>query len=422
MKCNNACRNIFILLLILPVVFSACVRDHCRRAHTFTYYTPVYKTRAEVRANIKSNAPRDLVNPGKLYVYGNYVFVNEIDRGVHIIDNTDPAHPRNLAFVDIPGNVDIAAKGNILYADLYTDLVALDISNPANVTVKKIVDFVFPERLYSNGFAADSSRIIAEWKKIDTTIVEDCDHNFWNPVRTDVLYASPLANAASGNSSAQPVGISGSMARFTIVNNYMYAVDHHTLRTFSISNPADPVQAGLLNAGWDIETIYPFKNKLFLGSMNGLFIFDISNPSAPVKEGEFNHGRACDPVVADNDFAYVTLRSGTTCGPTQNELQVVNVQNLQSPYLLKTYAMTNPFGLSKDNSTLFVCDGSAGLKIYEATNPSNLQLVKTIAGIEPFDVIAWNKKAIVVAKDGLYQFDYTYPAQAKLVSKLAIIK
>ena len=85
------------------------MKDKCTRSYTF--YEPVYKTIAEVRANIKSNSPRPVERPGKLFIRGNYIFLNEIDRGIHIIDNTNPSAPKNIAFVDIPGNLDIAVKG-----------------------------------------------------------------------------------------------------------------------------------------------------------------------------------------------------------------------------------------------------------------------------------------------------------------------
>lgn len=390
--------------------------------HTYTYFQPVYKTKAEVRANIKSNAPKELVNTGKFYVRGNYIFLNEVDKGVHVIDNANPSQPRNVAFIDIPGNLDLAVKGNILYADLYTDLVAIDISNPANVTVKKILDFVFPERLYSNGFIPDNSQVIADWKRVDVTVKEGCDDSRRWFRRDMMLFSTAGAGGNASASSGPAAGIGGSMARLTIVNNYMYAVDRHTLRSFSISNAADPVLSGDINAGWDIETIYPFKNKLFLGSQVGMFIFDITNPAQPISQGSFNHARACDPVIADDNYAYVTLKAGDNCGPASNELQIINVQNVQSPSLVKTYPMSGPQGLSKDNNLLFICDGAAGLKAYNAADVQNLQLIKTITGIETYDVIAFNNRAMVVAKDGLYQYDYSDINNIRLLSKITVNK
>jgi hypothetical protein len=392
--------------------FQSCLKD--KLTHTYTIFTPIYETKEAVSLNIKSNPPKDMQLPGKFFVYGNYIFLNEIDKGVHIIDNTDPANPVVKAFIDIPGNLDIAVKGNILYADMYQDLVAVDISDPLKAKLVKDLPDVFPERYYANGFIADNNRIIVGWLKKDTTVELKPSGNY---LIYPVAFGAPDVLAAAA---AQTRGISGSMARFTIVDNYMYAVDHHTLRSISIANAAEPVVNNTMNAGWDIETIYPFKNKLFIGSMGGMFIYDISQPDLPVKEADFVHARACDPVIADDSYAYVTLREGTNCGPTDNELQVINVQNLQSPVLLKSYPMTNPFGLAKDNNQLFICDGSDGLKMYDASDPSNIILKKHITGLQTLDAIAWNKNLIVVAKDGLYQYDYSDPNDLTLNSKLSL--
>jgi len=97
---------------------------------TYPILSPIYKSKAEVYANIRSNPAQTIANPGKIFLYGNYIFLNDIDKGVHIIDNSNPSNPVQKAFINIPGNLDIAVKGNILYADLYTDLIVIDITNP----------------------------------------------------------------------------------------------------------------------------------------------------------------------------------------------------------------------------------------------------------------------------------------------------
>jgi hypothetical protein len=84
--------------------------------------------------------------------------------------------------------------------------------------------------------------------------------------------------------------------------------------------------------------------------------------------------------------------------------------------------MRKPSGLSIDGNMLFICDGGDGLKIYNASNVFNIGLVKQFKNIEPHDVIAWDKNAIVVAKDGLYQFDYSNASNIHLRSMLTISK
>ena len=129
-------------ICLLVFFLQGCLKD--KATHTYTILRPIYQTKEVVRANIKSNGSKTIESPGKIFIYGNYVFLNEVDRGVHIIDNTNPSSPQNVAFIDLPGNMDLAVKGNMLYADLFSDLVAIDISNPRAVVLKKIVAHVFP--------------------------------------------------------------------------------------------------------------------------------------------------------------------------------------------------------------------------------------------------------------------------------------
>ena len=410
----------FTFAFFIIISFNSCMKDTCGHTYSYTWFEPLYKTTAEVRANIKNNPARDIKAPGKLFIIGDYIFLNEINKGVHIINNSDPAAPVNIGFIDIPGNIDIAVKGNTMYADLYTDLVALDISNPLNVVKSKIVNNVFPHRYY--GFNADSSRIIYDWVKHDTTLTADCSPNEWMEFTRDSNAFMLSSDAASNKSFAggSPTGIAGSMARFALMNNYLYTVGESQLKVIDIATAANPVVANTVNLSWGIETIYPFKGKLFIGSNTGMYIFNTANPAAPVQLSTFSHARVCDPVIADDKYAYITLRNGTQCQGFINELDIVDISNLAAPVLVKKFDMTNPHGLSKDGNLLFICDGRDGLKIYDASLVTNLLLKKQISNFETYDVIAYNGVAIVVAKDGLYQFSYSDLNSIKQLSKISI--
>ena len=212
------------------------------------------------------------------------------------------------------------------------------------------------------------------------------------------------------------------MARFTIMNDRLYTVNSNDLNVFNISNSKDPQRTNTISIGWNIETIYPFKNKLFIGSQSGMFIYSATNADAPAAAGEFVHANSCDPVIADDDYAYVTLRSGTECQGFSNQLDIVKLNNVTDPVLQKTYPMKNPHGLSKDGDLLFICDGEAGLKIYNAGNVMHMKLINEVTDITTYDIIAMNKVALVVAKDGLYQYSYANPANIRLLSKISINK
>lgn len=405
------------LVAFFSVLQLGCFKDTLTK--TYTIYTPVYETKAVVLANIKGNSPKAISNPGKIFLYGKYIFLNELNKGVHVIDNTDPSRPVNKTFINIPGNIDIAVKGNTLYADLYTDMLAIDISDPLQAKLVKKIDDIFPERYYGNGFLADTSKIIIDWIKKDTTVMVNISQGNGWPCPTCSFALVQSDNSGGKNNSGAP-GIAGSMSRFAIMNDFLYAVNMSNLHTFSISNPMDPIQVKTTPVGWDIETIYPFKGNLFIGSSSGMFIFGVSNPVSPEYQGSVSHFRACDPVVANDKYAYVTLRAGTFCDGTANQLDIIDIQDIRSPQLIKSFEMTHPHGLAIDGSYLFVCDGKDGLKVYDASTPGTIKLLEHIKGMETYDVIAWQKKLLLVTTTGLEQYDYSNINGIKLLSKISL--
>lgn len=402
-----------LLPLLALVMLAGCFKDKVTR--TYTILTPVYREKNEVLADVKPMAAKPLVNPGKIYVYENYLFVNEVNEGVHIIENSNPKAPVNKAFITIPGNVDIAVKGHSLYADIYTDMLTLDIADPLSATITSIARDVFPERSYGNGFIADSNKYIVDWNRKDT-IVPYNDEGCFN---CGIVFTSDLLFFNSSTKATTPVGIAGSMARFTIINNYMYAVGINDLNVFNLNEPATPVFEKTVGIGFDIETVFPFKDKLFIGASSGIYIYDISTASNPSYVGSFVHMRSCDPVVTDGDYAYVTLRTGSVCGGIlESRLEVLDVKQMNSPKLVATYTLSNPYGLGKDGNLLWICDGEAGLKMFDASSPAAIRLKKTYNNVEPFDVIPYNGKLIVSAKEGIIQYDYSNPDKMIELSRL----
>lgn len=132
-------------------------------------YKPVYLTRQEIE-DIKTLPAKTMTNPGKIYVKDNFLFVNERFEGIHIINNADPTNPVKVSFIKIPGNIDMAATGNVLYVDNGTDLVTLNISNPNEVRVVNRVKDAFPMQNFPpfTGVyfecADDSKGIVVSWE------------------------------------------------------------------------------------------------------------------------------------------------------------------------------------------------------------------------------------------------------------------
>ena len=413
-----------LLLCFVTLLFTGCLKDTSVRH--FTMYRPMYKTLQQVQAGVKSSTPIPVSQPGKMFVIGSYIFLSEKNKGVHIIDNSNPAAPVNKAFISIPGNGDVAVYGNTLYADCFSWLFAIDISNPLQARLTSTTAKMFPDRNYLNGFGVDSTHLIYEWSKKDTVIKTDLED--YHMENGGILLSSQLdrtqnfgaSYSLSATSGVAVTGQGGSMARFAVLNDYLYAVTTSQLKTLSLSQPQQPMMKSSVDLGSGIETIYPFTDKLFIGSTTGMFIYSVANPQQPVSISSFSHARRCDPVITDGRYAYITLRNGTVCQGTSNQLDVVDIQNITQPSLVKSYPLTNPHGLSKDGQWLFICDGKAGLKCFDAASATAITAKSTIALPDTYDVICLNGLAIVSAADGLYQYDYSDINNIKFLSKIGL--
>ncbi|MEM7103807.1 MAG: hypothetical protein AAF502_11785 [Bacteroidota bacterium] len=420
----NARNGLILLLLIsLGFVFQGCDKDDCVAEVTYVQYIPVWMTPEDVRQPVEVEAPRPLGNTGKIYYYQNYILVNEIREGIHVIDNSNPASPSNLGFIKILGNVDMAVKGNILYADNFMDLLAIDFTDPMNAILVKRVEEVFP----LNGNDGEGNWLVYYDQKL---ITEDMDCNrqnvLWNGGfwLDNGVFATAEANAQTGGANA-PAGVGGSMARFTLYDNYLYAVDQSNLRVFSVADIACPNLVSTVNAGWGIETIFPYGENLFLGSESGMFIFDNSDPANPTYLSVFRHATACDPVFVKDNYAYVTLRDGTFCQGFSNQLDLVDITSLTNPSLVETFPMHNPHGLSILDNSLFVCEGDEGLKAFDIADPLILdeKLTDHIKGFHAFDVIALpNGLLMIIGEDGLYQYDASNPDDLQEVSVIPVLR
>jgi len=429
MKANYFSVAGLFFLLCMAVSFSSC-QDKTFEEVTYTANVPVYMGFDEFRSAVKRTSPHELVHPGKIYFKDNYLFINEYHEGVHVIDNSNPASPQAVAFIEIPGNVDIAIRNHTLFADSFIDLVAIDIADPNNPVEVDRVENAFPNVLppvdYSLPvYGLDFEKgVVIGWETKDVTevIEKGADYN------REILYYDGLGVPAIGNNEVSigpsASGISGSMARFTLNSDYLYAIHNNTLKVFNIAATPGIVTGQPVSLDRQVETIFPYNNKLFLGTTTGMMVYDLSSPATPAFVSVFTHINSCDPVVVEGNLAYVTLRSGTQCNGFTNQLDVIDISSVSNPFLIKSYPLFNPHGLGIDNHILFICDGDAGLKIYDATDPLNIHMnqIAHFPDIKTYDVIPYNGLLMMVGSDGLYQYDYSDLANISLISRIPVVQ
>jgi len=386
--------------------FLGCNQDDDGSTETAKFAVPVIKSLESLRSNIVVTSAQETNSDGKIYIVENLLFYIAQESGIHIFDNSNPANPQNMAFINLEGVHDIAVKGNYLYADNFVDLVVFDLSDINDITqvqtLENVIDFypVFPEEaefLAYDTYPAEGEIMVGF--SIETRN---------RPNNTDLaLFEDAMGNfeSASGNT----IGTGSSFAKFQINNNALYTVEAFSLNVFNITNPAatffdKEVYMNQWLGGGVFETLFKQKEFLFVGSTNGMYIVNAEDEFNPYFVSGFAHATACDPVVVDGYTAYITVRGGTNCGSIDDQINVIDITNIENPTLISTYLLNQPFGLGIKNNVLYVCaDGN--LNVFDATNSTALTLQNTYED-EVKDVIALDSHLIAVGINKIIQYNY----------------
>ncbi len=421
----------YLFLFLAAFLLNAC-SDTGEETITYKINEPVFMSMDAFRKSVRvSPEPQEIKKQGKIAFFEGFMYISEPEKGIHIIDNRNPAKPLPVGFIELLGNVDMAIKDNVMYADSYIDLVWFDISNPSNPKLLGRKENVFPTALpasdnnyiYDYEQANDRSKgIVIGWvvrERTEEYVWRRGTSSWWGGGFENFDASAPTANAGGGG-----IGKTGSMSRFAIYKSFLYTVLNNQLGVFNIE-AATPQQMGEnFYVGWNVETIFSYKDYMYMGTPTGMIIYSIADPVKPERIASVQHILGCDPVVVEDDIAYVTIHSGNFCGQNSNQLLIYNVENPRHPKHIVTYEMKNPKGLGIDQGTLFVCD--EGLKVFNAEDPLSLMSADNklahYSGMDGYDLIPFNKTLMMIASDGIYQYDYTDVKNIKPLSKLSIGK
>lgn len=234
-----------------------------------------------------------------------------------------------------------------------------------------------------------------------------------------VLLLAACAKDSNSPEFANGGGKGGSLAKFAIEGNYLYVVNRATLQVYDIHNSGAPVLKDSLGVGWNIETIFAYDQKLFIGSSDAMFIYNLDNPAKPQRESAVSHFRSCDPVVTQGNTSYVTLRGGRTCGGNVSALLVYDVTDIKRPLQKHSIPLESPYGLGVQDSALYVCNGTNGLVVFDIKNAEVPRELMRVTGDNKYiDVIPYNGVLIAYVEGGIRFFDISEPQKPVLLSDM----
>lgn len=429
-------KKAILLGFSLSLLFNACTlfspneeRDD-REYVAVAYAVPVYESIQSLAAKVDIEPPKEYNEAGKIIQYGDYLFINEPDEGIHVVYNVDPLNPENLSFINLPGSKDMVIVDNHLYADMYSALVVLDISDLE--APELLENFTVEDVFFHNPFDVVPLSFSTQnytYFKYDTIDNSQGIVTGWEielrrePLEEQYIYYDfAVATAAAGGSESttRATSVSGSMARFLPVEDFLYAINGNELLLFQIGENYQPIAWGRMDTETQAETLYHLNDFLFVGSTTGMLLYDVTAPGNPEYLSRIEHFRSCDPVVADENYAYVTLRGGTNCFTDLNELQIISLENPRELEVTARHVLFNPHGLAIRGNHLIVCDGTAGLKVVNVSDREAPEVVTTYPLDFAYDVIVDFPTAMVVGETKLYQFDVSNLPELTKISEITL--
>ena len=400
-----------VVLFLLAGLYMRCSVDSLQTIY-YSVNEPVFTSAEAFRNSIKvTSKAHELGDCGKIYFYNNHLYISEPGKGIHIIDNTNPSHPQVKGYIEIAGNQDMVVWGNRLYADALVDLVWFDLSNPSQPVLTGRMKNLFPEALpvIENEYGYDytlcqegieQGKIVTGWQLKQRK--EQTHYSDYNSSMPTLAYG----NAVGGNKRA-------STTCFSLYESYLYTVANYQMNIIDLSGEMPEKAADQIFIS-NAETVFSYRNKLFLGAPSGLTIYSIEDPLQPVSYAQITHVYShCNPVAVDEDLVYVTAHSGNLCGQTINQLKIFDISDANAPVERVSYPMSCPKGLAINKGLLFLCD--AGLKIFKTTDPMSLinNQFTYYTQVDGYDLVFLNNILMIIADKGLYQYDYSaYSSEA----------
>ncbi len=393
--------------------------------YEYSEYTPIEISKNKLHEIISFKDAFDVKEVGKIYLKDNYIFVGEKNEGFHVYDNSDPKNPQQKKYLQIGQTSDIAIREQHLYVNQYSDLVTLkiDLNNFSVEQTGRERDVfnhidnyrtnISPDNYY---FEPKEDRIIIGFTKKE---------NFTRPEFPEVPQArrssscfeehavDVLSSDSSRGKSADGQG--GSFATFALKDNYLYTVDNKNLTSFLIEgeHQKNPVFSATTNVGFGIETLFGFDDNLFIGSNDAMYIYGLEQPETPKLKSISSHFRACDPVIANDTHAFVTIRGGSRCGGSSNQLKIYGIADVENPELILDRELINPKGLTLYKQFLLVADSSVRIFDISKLDTKEISLVDKIdESIN--DLIIRDNHLFAIGDSGVYQYELSITSENKL--------
>ncbi len=358
------------LILFLFVVLAGCSTNLLNDTN-YSRYKPVLMQQDQfLNAIHLIQSPEKLDTVGKMQKIGDYLFVLDLYKGLHILQLDSSQKIINLSFLVIPGIIDFVVSDSMIYANSATDLVSLKFNSYDNIELIDRQQNVFyelmppdrrqPDPVFSKGSRPDNT-VIVGWQP---------DNNFGD---LDTLL--------------MPYYL------FALKDNYLLAALGDHILVFDISGQKPVYKSVFQGNNNFIEKMQVFGNYLFTFSMQNMEVYSLSSITTPNKVNEYSGISAGSYIAIEYGQSYkffATFHSSALYYSTADAFALYDLGHFDKINLDTSFGLYYPLGILKQDTTVYVCD--RGIKIFSY---DSLLTYKGFKSGDDLDLFGFNDSTLV---------------------------
>lgn len=343
-------------------------------------------------------------------VNGNHAYVAARNAGLYLLDISDPAHPQQLAQVNIIGGAwDVALSPN--HANIVWVLNTVD-----GLTVLDLSDPSAPQEV---GFCCMPSLGLVTAIQITNNRAYVTSRLSGPPGGS--LHVLDVTNPANPVWLGKYTGLGGWPTDMQVSGNHAYVTVNGTssspaLRIVDVSDPTQMTSVGTALADAWGEGVALAKGYVYVAdALIGLRMLDISNPAAPQEVYTYQHPGAVVTLVTDGNYAYLTSRPAMP-GP----LLVVDVTDPSRPVMVPTTDSFYGNALALSGQYLYT-SGGGSLHVYDVSDPTQPLQVAEHDLLPTSAMIVSGDYLYAVGNNGLIIKDISNLAQIRTLGSLSSV-
>jgi len=331
-------------------------------------------------------------------VSDNLAYIIPLNGDLRIIDIADPRHPLHIgSFPDagLSPYSQYVIQDNILYGVGEGGMSILDVADPENPSR---ISF-YNKSSWINSVSGREEFVYVTYRDCGLGIIDFSDPEFpveigfwWSEYayniainEQDLLYVITRRSNREGMylgiidisdpTAPREIGAWNPpeytyWTDFTISEDYIYAVAGNGretlgLRIFDLSDPENPEEIGFCYVPLTIKGIVIQGDYAYIANdRHGVRILNVADPENPFEVGLYDSLTSVADVAAAGNYVYTINRN--------RWLHVINVSDPENPFRCAAYRTRGEMldvTVDANECFLYLADGTAGMRVFEITNP-----------------------------------------------------